>query len=132
MDHNGVTYLWCVVTRAGLQAGGFARNVNRAAAQHHQYLPFNVEMCHAEFAHVPVGKQRRHPQRHPSSIWYTSSSGIWQTVWLEPVTHCPNVLLTHTLCLLPFSICPAEMDSYEHLLHLACQHCMKTCDAKCS
>ena len=40
----------------------------------------------AEFAHVPVGKQRRHPPRHPSSIWYTSSSGIWQTVWLEPVS----------------------------------------------
>ncbi|CAL8464673.1 g4208 [Coccomyxa elongata] len=38
-----------------------------------------------EFAHVPTGKQRRHPQRHPSGIWYTSSSGIWQTVWLEPV-----------------------------------------------
>jgi hypothetical protein len=38
-----------------------------------------------EFAHVPTGKQRRHPQRHPSGIWYTSASGIWQTVWLEPV-----------------------------------------------
>src|SRR5204862_8249582 len=22
---------------------------------------------------------------NPSGIWYTSSSGIWQTVWLEPV-----------------------------------------------
>ena len=29
----------------------------------------------------PVGKQRRDPRR----IWYTSTSGIWQTVWLEPV-----------------------------------------------
>ena len=47
-------------------------------------------MCHAEFAHIPVGKQRRHPQRHPSSIWYTSSSGIWQTVWLEPVSPSPT------------------------------------------
>ena len=39
-----------------------------------------------EFAHVPIGKQRRHPPRHPSGIWYTSSTGIWQTVWLEPVS----------------------------------------------
>lgn len=29
----------------------------------------------------PVGKQRL----DPSGIWYTSSSGIWQTVWMEPV-----------------------------------------------
>eukprot|EP00891_Asterochloris_glomerata_P008358 jgi/Astpho2/8358/Aster-01423 len=38
-----------------------------------------------EFAHIPLGKQRLHPQRHPSSIFYVSNSGIWQTVWLEPV-----------------------------------------------
>ena len=30
----------------------------------------------------PIGKQRR----NPSGIWYTAASGIWQTVWLEPVT----------------------------------------------
>ena len=30
----------------------------------------------------PVGKQRRTPDR---GIFYTASSGIWQTVWLEPV-----------------------------------------------
>ena len=29
----------------------------------------------------PVGKQ----VRNPSGIWYTSTTGIWQTVWLEPV-----------------------------------------------
>lgn len=29
----------------------------------------------------PIGKQRN----NPSGIWYTAVSGIWQTVWLEPV-----------------------------------------------
>ncbi|GIJ43934.1 hypothetical protein Val02_08200 [Virgisporangium aliadipatigenens] len=29
---------------------------------------------------IPVGKQRL----APGGIWYTPSSGIWQTVWLEP------------------------------------------------
>ncbi|RZJ86527.1 MAG: beta-galactosidase, partial [Chryseobacterium sp.] len=29
----------------------------------------------------PVGKQHKNPE----SIWYTPVSGIWQTVWLEPV-----------------------------------------------
>jgi hypothetical protein len=32
-------------------------------------------------ANQPVGKQRS----DPSGIWYTPSSGIWQTVWMEPV-----------------------------------------------
>ncbi|MGH3759503.1 LamG-like jellyroll fold domain-containing protein [Actinophytocola sp.] len=31
----------------------------------------------------PVGKQRRVPDR---GIFYTGSSGIWQTVWLEPLS----------------------------------------------
>ncbi|KAK9829022.1 hypothetical protein WJX72_003469 [[Myrmecia] bisecta] len=31
--------------------------------------------------HIALGKQRRVSQ----GIWYTASSGIWQTVWLEPV-----------------------------------------------
>lgn len=31
--------------------------------------------------HQPKGKQ----SRDPGGIWYTPSSGIWQTVWLEPV-----------------------------------------------
>jgi hypothetical protein len=32
-------------------------------------------------ANVPVGKQRL----EPGGIFYTAASGIWQTVWLEPV-----------------------------------------------
>ena len=32
----------------------------------------------------PRGKQTT----NPGSIWYTSCSGIWQTVWLEPVSSC--------------------------------------------
>jgi hypothetical protein len=31
---------------------------------------------------IPVGKQRT----NRGGIWYTPSSGIWQTVWLEPTT----------------------------------------------
>lgn len=32
-------------------------------------------------SYIPRGKQSKKPQ----SIWYTPVSGIWQTVWLEPV-----------------------------------------------
>ncbi|MFG2888766.1 PA14 domain-containing protein [Streptomyces sp. NPDC048248] len=40
----------------------------------------------------PIGKQRL----DPSGIWYTASSGIWQTVWMEPVAadHADSLELT--------------------------------------
>ncbi|MGI5439654.1 PA14 domain-containing protein [Streptomyces shenzhenensis] len=40
----------------------------------------------------PLGKQRL----DPSGIWYTPSSGIWQSVWLEPVAadHVDSLKLT--------------------------------------
>ncbi|MGW3407682.1 PA14 domain-containing protein [Streptomyces sp. NPDC000888] len=40
----------------------------------------------------PLGKQRL----DPSGIWYTPSSGIWQTVWMEPVAkdHIDSLKLT--------------------------------------
>ncbi|MGV9918286.1 LamG-like jellyroll fold domain-containing protein [Streptomyces cellulosae] len=40
----------------------------------------------------PVGKQ----STSPGGIWYTQSSGIWQTVWMEPVaeTSIDNVVTT--------------------------------------
>jgi hypothetical protein len=40
----------------------------------------------------PVGKQ----STSPGGIWYTQSSGIWQTVWMEPVaeTSVDNVVTT--------------------------------------
>lgn len=35
------------------------------------------------------GHQQRGKQVHQSKgFWYTATSGIWQTVWLEPVSHC--------------------------------------------
>ncbi|MFF4401116.1 PA14 domain-containing protein [Streptomyces sp. NPDC001480] len=40
----------------------------------------------------PIGKQRL----DPSGIWYTPTSGIWQTVWMEPVAadHVDQLKLT--------------------------------------
>ena len=45
------------------------------------------------FGYQPVGKQTK----SPGSIWYTSISGIWQTVWLEPVNddHIENLLVNN-------------------------------------
>ena len=43
----------------------------------------------------PIGKQRLRPH----GIWYTANSGIWQTVWLEPVpvAHIDSVRATPDL-----------------------------------
>lgn len=35
----------------------------------------------------PVGKQNL----KPNGIWYTPVTGIWQTVWLEPVAECNHI-----------------------------------------
>ncbi|MFE2598823.1 PA14 domain-containing protein [Streptomyces sp. NPDC059396] len=46
----------------------------------------------ADGENPPMGKQRL----DPSGIWYTASSGIWQTVWMEPVApdHAESLKLT--------------------------------------
>ncbi|MEU0696917.1 PA14 domain-containing protein [Streptomyces niveus] len=46
----------------------------------------------ADGENPPMGKQRL----DPSGIFYTSSSGIWQTVWMEPVAadHADSLKLT--------------------------------------
>ncbi|MEU1476616.1 PA14 domain-containing protein [Streptomyces sp. NPDC005760] len=46
----------------------------------------------ADGENPPLGKQRL----DPSGIWYTPSSGIWQTVWMEPVArdHVDSLRLT--------------------------------------
>jgi hypothetical protein len=68
----------------GEHAGGydpFSFDITDALADaQQQQLVLSVEDP-ADSASQPRGKQ----VRNPGSIWYTSSSGIWQSVWLEPV-----------------------------------------------
>ena len=50
--------------------------------------PFDPnEMVVAVWDPTDAGTQPRGKQvRKPGGIWYTPTSGIWQTVWLEPVS----------------------------------------------
>ena len=43
---------------------------------------------------IPRGKQTW--EEKPRIIWYTRTSGIWQTVWLEPVEECSIVSVKYT------------------------------------
>lgn len=77
--------------KLGTHTGGYDKftfDITAAVAGHangHEHEVLVEVFDVTEFAHAPVGKQRMHPPRRPSSIFYTSNSGIWQTVWLEPV-----------------------------------------------
>ena len=53
-----------------------------------------------EFAHIPLGKQRLHAPG-TNTIFYTGSSGIWQTVWLEPVRATAIIWQTNAMHLEP-------------------------------
>lgn len=55
------------------------------------------ELVVAVWDPVDTGFQPRGKQvRQPGGIWYTSVTGIWQTVWLEPVpaVHIESLLIT--------------------------------------
>ena len=74
------------------------------------YAPFSLDITSAlkkgeqrivvrvwdptDSVHNPVGKQRL----NPSGIWYTAVSGIWQTVWLEPVSKANHIVGVTTDC----------------------------------
>jgi len=77
------TRVWVNGAQVGTHTGGFdafsfdITNALRAGANEiivGAYSPIDGNR-------FPIGKQRR----DPSGIWYTAASGIWQTVWLEPV-----------------------------------------------
>ncbi|MFD9888784.1 glycoside hydrolase family 2 protein [Amycolatopsis sp. NPDC059027] len=57
---------------------------------------------HTDTATFPVGKQRN----DPSGICYTAASGIWQTVWLEPVPAAHVRALEITSDLTSFTVLP--------------------------
>ncbi len=54
----------------------------------------HITVCAEDFSQdlsLPVGKQ--HWEENSDSIWYTRTTGIWQSVWLEPVstTHIQKI-----------------------------------------
>lgn len=77
---------------AGVHQGGytpFSINITPYLKKGKQELIVRVvDPCDRSFC--PRGKQVSHPE----GIWYTSVSGIWQTVWMEPVAqnHITSVI----------------------------------------
>ncbi len=84
VDHEAVVYV--NGRRVAAHVGGytaFSANITSALREGDNRLTVRV-VDHTDDRLQPVGKQRLNPGGN-GSIWYTSVSGIWQTVWMEPV-----------------------------------------------
>ena len=74
-------------TNVGSHTGGFGAfsfNITSRLQEGENTITV-LAIDNTDEATQPVGKQRYNPGG-PGSIWYTQVSGIWQTVWLEPVS----------------------------------------------
>lgn len=99
--HFGAVDYRCIVfvngAQVGIHEGGhssFTFNISRYLIQNgSQELSVYVEDPPSDEA-IPRGKQFWKAQSE--GIWYTRTSGIWQSVWLEPVTsfHISHIKLT--------------------------------------
>ncbi|MCM1311459.1 MAG: beta-galactosidase [Bacteroides sp.] len=84
VDYHAEVYVNGI--RATEHTGGFASfsaDITNCLKQGENVLTVKV-LDSTDERTQPVGKQRRNPGG-PGTIWYTSVSGIWQTVWMEPV-----------------------------------------------
>jgi hypothetical protein len=82
---NYRTHVYVNGVSVGSHTGGydsFTLDITRALKRGANELFVDV-FDPGEQAGQPVGKQARYPA---GSVFFTASSGIWQTVWLEPVS----------------------------------------------
>lgn len=86
--------VWVNGVRVGTHTGGYAPfSLNITEALRHGTNTLVVKVTDAcDARQQPVGKQRN----NSFGIWYSPVTGIWQTVWLEPVapTHIKRLRIT--------------------------------------
>lgn len=81
--------LWVNGTKVTRHTGGytaFSADITPYLQEGAQTIVLKV-LDPGDDGHRPVGKQTR----NPGGIWYTSVSGIWQSVWMEPVSAAGNI-----------------------------------------
>ncbi len=78
------TEVWVNGVKVGNHEGGytgFSIDISRAITRDENQEIIVAVWDPTDDGFQPRGKQVRNPQ----SIWYTPTTGIWQTVWMEPV-----------------------------------------------
>jgi hypothetical protein len=109
-----IATVWVNNQQVAYHEGGyteFSADITRALQPGLQQLTVRVEDRN-ETNPFAVGKQRNGPE----GLFYTGSSGIWQTVWLEPVraTHIDKLDITPDLT--GFTITPRVSGTrYQHV-----------------
>jgi hypothetical protein len=92
------TVVWVNGKELGTHRGGYdGFSFDLTSALH---LSGDQELVVAVWDPTDAGRQPRGKQvRNPHGIWYTPTTGIWQTVWLEPVpeTHIRGLKLVPDL-----------------------------------
>lgn len=88
---------WCNGEKLGEHEGGylpFSFDLTDHLMDSHGDIVLRVE-APIDKRYIPHGKQRSRPVDDYDGCAFTASSGIWQTVWLEPrpVTHIENIAL---------------------------------------
>ena len=86
VDHDAV--LWVNGQAVGSHAGGYDAFVFDITDHLKRGVPNRLLLAVTDTTGgggEPHGKQKIDAIRHPGGIMYTPCSGIWQTVWLEPV-----------------------------------------------
>ncbi|WP_218952131.1 glycoside hydrolase family 2 protein [Amycolatopsis anabasis] len=100
-----IATVWVNNQQVAQHEGGyteFTADITRALRSHgSQELTVRVEDRN-DINTFPVGKQRN----KPGGIFYTGASGIWQTVWLEPVPYAHVDKLDITPDLTGFAVTP--------------------------
>ena len=92
-----MTDVWVNGVKVGSHTGGYAPftfDITQALQSKGNEIVMRV-WDPTDASYIPRGKQ----VRKPSGIWYTSVTGIWQTVWLEsvPDDYIQNVVSTPDL-----------------------------------
>ena len=75
----------------GKEVGNAPRRVRRVHVRHHRRAEAvearKSSSCPSGIRRTPARSRAASRSTTRASIWYTSVTGIWQTVWIEPVPH---------------------------------------------
>lgn len=89
MLHFGAVDYQCVITVNGQRAGEHTGGHTPFSMDITQWLTWQTETVTVDvfdpYDDEGVARGKQFWEKDPKFIWYTQSTGIWQSVWLEPV-----------------------------------------------
>ena len=124
-------HVWVNGTLLGVHKGGYDRfsfDITDALRTNHANGPEAEQELvilvydPTERGTQPLGKQRVSSIGNPrSALWYTPTSGIWQTVWLEPVpdAYIDHIEMTPHLAEQSLGLVVHAVNAHHHVIEVA-------------